>query len=96
MTSQVFTSLSVSEIDQLIEKRVQIALNELKPTEPKPAKLLTRNEVSEKLGVSLVTLHHWVKKGIIPAQRIGSRIRFYEKDIIASLNQVESLKYRRV
>ena len=57
-------------------------------------KLLTRKEVSKMLGISLVTLSDWTKRGVVPAFRIESRIRYKEKDVLDSLNKVETHKYR--
>jgi len=57
--------------------------------------LITRKEAAQIYGVSLPTLHEWTKKGIIPAQRIGTRIRYKRADVYASLKDVETLKYKR-
>lgn len=64
------------------------------PPEPQP-ELITRKETAKIYGISLVTLHEWTKNGIIPAQRIGTRIRYNRAEIYASLKNVETLKYRR-
>ena len=48
---------------------------------------LTRKEVSELLGVSLVTLHKWDKKGILKPSRIGRRVRYLKSDVLNSLNK---------
>lgn len=66
----------------------------LQKTEP-ATELITRKEAAQIYGVSLPTLHEWTKKGIIPAQRIGTRIRYKRADVYASLKDVETLKYRR-
>ncbi len=50
-------------------------------------KLLTRQQTAEILSVSLVTLWDWTNKDIIPAHRIGSKIRYKESEILASLQQ---------
>ena len=47
----------------------------------KSPKYLTRKEVSNLLGVSLVTIHEWCKKGILKPKRIGTRVRFDLADI---------------
>lgn len=44
-------------------------------------KYLTRKDVSKLLGVSLVTIHEWCKKGILKPKRIGTRVRFDLADI---------------
>jgi excisionase family DNA binding protein len=42
---------------------------------------ITRKEVSELIGVSLVTIHNWTKEGIIHAYKIGNRVRFKRSEI---------------
>ena len=37
--------------------------------------LLTREETSKLLSVSLVTLWDWTRKDIVPAYRIGNKVR---------------------
>ncbi|MCL9805861.1 helix-turn-helix domain-containing protein [Flavobacterium amniphilum] len=49
--------------------------------------LLTREETAKLLSVSLVTLWDWTKKDIIPAYRIGNKVRYKRSEILKSLNQ---------
>lgn len=46
-----------------------------------PAVWLSRKEVSELLGISLVTIHNWGKNGILKPYKIGNRVRFRLSDI---------------
>jgi len=57
--------------------------------------LITRKETAKILGVSLVTLNEWTRNGIIPAKRIGTRVRYEKADVFNSLKNIETLKYRR-
>lgn len=57
--------------------------------------LITRKETALLLGISLPTLHSWTKKGVLPAKRIGSRIRYEKSAVFEALKSVEPLKYRR-
>jgi excisionase family DNA binding protein len=34
---------------------------------------LTKQEVAEYFGVSIRTITNWIRQGILPAQRVGSR-----------------------
>jgi excisionase family DNA binding protein len=64
---------------------------------PEPApELITRKETAHILGISLPTLNEWTKNGTIPAQRIGTRVRYQRANVYASLKDIETLKYRRV
>jgi excisionase family DNA binding protein len=48
---------------------------------------LTRQETAKLLSVSLVTLWDWTKKDVIPAFRIGSKIRYKKSDVLNSLSK---------
>ena len=49
--------------------------------------LLTREETAKLLSVSLVTLWDWTKKDIIPAYRIGNKVRYKKSEVLKSLNR---------
>ena len=94
--------LSGITFDELKESFKSIVQNEVQkivsglttPPEPSP-ELITRKETAVILGISLPTLNEWTKNGTIPAQRIGTRIRYKRTDVYNSLKDVETLKYRR-
>jgi excisionase family DNA binding protein len=48
---------------------------------------LTRQETAKLLSVSLVTIWDWTKKDVIPAFRIGSKIRYKKSDVLNSLSK---------
>lgn len=49
--------------------------------------LLTRNEVAELLNISLVTLHHHNKKGILkPTHKIGRRILYLKSAVLNAIS----------
>ncbi|WP_310560883.1 helix-turn-helix domain-containing protein [Flavobacterium sp.] len=55
---------------------------------PDNNKLLTRQETAELLSVSLVTLWDWTKKDILPAYRIGNKVRYKKSEILLALQQM--------
>lgn len=71
----------------------QIIFN-LPSVEPSP-ELITRKQTAQILGISLPTLNDWTKTGIIPAQRINTRIRYNRAQVYSSLKDIETLKYKR-
>ena len=81
-----FKSIVKNEVEQLQKS--------LPTIEPAP-EYITRKETAQILGISLVTLNEWTKTGVIPASRIGTRVRYKRADIYSSLKEVETLKYRR-
>lgn len=50
--------------------------------------LLTRQQTADLLGVSLVSLWDWTRKDIIPAFRIGNKVRYKKTDVIESLQKM--------
>lgn len=73
--------VSVEELVDMISDRVYLKIE--KRISEKPSKkedvLLTRNDVSKYLKVSLTTIHHWTKGGVLKAYRIGNRV-YYKKN----------------
>ena len=51
-------------------------------------KLLSRQETATLLSVSLVTLWDWSRKSIIPAYRIGNKVRYKKSEILQALQQM--------
>jgi len=51
-------------------------------------RLLTREETAKMLSISLTTLWSYTKKDIIPAYRIGSKVRYKKSEILAALEQM--------
>lgn len=50
--------------------------------------LLTREEAADMLSVSLVTLWKYTKENIIPAYRIGTKVRYKKSEILQALKQM--------
>ena len=102
MTNLILQGLSLddlsSTIKSIVADEIQNALTTLTDSLPKDKtpEYLTRKETAEMLGVSLPTLHSYVKKGFISAQRVGEKtVRFKKEDVEKALNAVEPIKYRR-
>jgi len=45
-------------------------------------KILTRDQVKEKLNIATGTLYNWEKAGILKPTQIGRRVYFLESDIM--------------
>lgn len=56
----------------------------------KDDELLSRYDVSQILGVSLVTVHNWCKSQILNPLRIGNKIRFKKSEVLAALHSVNA------
>ncbi len=66
-----------------------------KPIEEEKPENYTVKESAELLKVSEQTIHSYIKKGFIPAQKLGRILLIKRTDIEKSLNEVKSLRYRR-
>ncbi|WP_179320767.1 helix-turn-helix domain-containing protein [Winogradskyella helgolandensis] len=56
---------------------------------------LSIQEVSDELGVTNLTVHNYIKKGVLPAFKIGRRVFIKRVDLDDALKEVKSLKYKR-
>jgi len=84
-----------NSIKTIVSAELKNAVSELTTKREIEPELITRKETAEILGVSLPTLHEWTKKGVLPAKRIGSRIRYERTAVYDALKSVEPIKYRR-
>jgi len=79
----------------IVQSEVQKIVSGLTTAKEPAPELITRKETALILGISLPTLNEWTKNGTLPAQRIGTRVRYQRANVYASLKDVETLKYRR-
>lgn len=56
--------------------------------QPDNEKLLTREETAKMLSISLVTLWDWTRKDIIPAYRIGNKVRYKKSEVSEALQKM--------
>lgn len=57
-----------------------------------PTEYLSRKEVSDLFGVSLVTVNDWTQKNILKAYRIGNRVYYKRHEIEAALQEIKARK----
>lgn len=50
--------------------------------------LLSREETANLLSISLATLWGWTKKDIIPAYRIGFKVRYKKSEVLQALKKM--------
>jgi excisionase family DNA binding protein len=62
-----------------------------KNVEPKEV-FLTRNKTADMLSISLVTLWKLTKEDIIPAYRIGTRVRYKKSDVLKALKKMNQFE----
>ena len=87
---QIFDSNALIHcIQHAVREELEKALKEIKfqdPAQPQQEKLLTKKEMADELGVSLVTLTDWMKKGL-PYLRLHKRIYFRREEVLNSMSK---------
>lgn len=96
MEQVVFTQVPIADLQGYIAQTIKEQFNALRMAEPAPDpdELVTRKEAARYLGLSLPTLHDYSMKGLVPAFRIGSRVRYRRGDLSNALLKVQASKYR--
>jgi hypothetical protein len=86
--------ITKDEFQEFLSKEIKAALQEqlkdLKPQQPEE-KYLSRAQVCEMLGISLVTLSNWSKSGILKPRGLGNRVFYLLSDIqkkLVPINEV--------
>ena len=69
MQEQISINIPLNEFEELQKRWIKEVLTEVQPHEKNEEELLTRKETSKVLGISLVTLNVYTKKGIITLKK---------------------------
>lgn len=85
--------LTPAQLKQLVRETISEVLD--RTSQPTQQEYFTREEASELLKVSLVTIDKYSKQGLIRSQRIGGRILFHAEDILSALQTIDDFKYKR-
>ncbi len=78
----------LSSIEDIIKKNlstIPIAQN----NEDHP-ELITRKQVSELFGVTLVTIHAWTNAGILQAYKIGNKVRYKRAEALQACKPLKA------
>lgn len=96
MEKHVFFSCSLEELEKLVQECIKSELNNHLAIAPSTkTEFISRKKVTSMLGISLVTLGDYCKRGVIPSYRIGCRVLFKEHEVIESVIQVKSIRHKR-
>lgn len=66
-----------------------------KPVEEEKSENLTVKETAEVLKVSEQSVHNYIKRGTLSAQKVGRILLIKRADLENALTEVKSLKYKR-
>ncbi len=94
MEQLILSPIPLIELEGIFQRIVQKALAESKKdstqSQSESEDLLTRKEAANLLGVSLPTLHDYTTRSIIPAYRLGTRVRYKKGEILDCLRKVQT------
>ena len=86
----------LDRIGKIVEEKLVSHLVPKPPQSSKPSTFGTRKEVSKELRISLPTLNDITKRGQLKAYRIGGRVLYKWEEVMRSLEEIRSLKYKRI
>lgn len=96
MENLIFSQIPINELKNIISETVRDEMQKFNVPTPQPeTEFITRNETAQILGISLVTMNDWTKRGLIIGYRIGTRLRYKKGEILEAVKQIQTLKYRR-
>ena len=84
-------NLNGQDFKNEIIETVKNEFQKLTTTSQDKDKLLSRQETADLLSVSLVTIWDWTRKDLIPAYRIGNKVRYKKSEIIESLQKMNKI-----
>jgi Fic family protein len=95
----ILTQIPIEELKATLKTciREEIAISksaESKKLKSDDPELLTIQEISKLFKVSKVTIHSWIKKGILKPIKRSSRTYFIKSEIINGINDSMTLKNR--
>lgn len=93
--SIILQNITRQDLIEIFEGVLSDKISELKPDPLPEIENLTRKEVKEKYRISYPTLHKLVNTGKLKAYKIGGRVLFKKSEVESSMEEIESLKYKR-
>ena len=78
-----------NEISLSIKTEIERLLLQRQPANPL-TDYLTRKQAGKILGVSLPTIDHWTKTGMIKGYRVGSRVRYKRPELAGALTAIKT------
>lgn len=89
MANNININIPINDLVAEIVAKLQPLLEGLNNPAPQQAeKYLTRKETAALLNISLPTLTHYTKHGIIIGNRIGARVLYKRSEITNALQQI--------
>jgi excisionase family DNA binding protein len=92
----ILSTISIPELESTIAKVLTEILDQQgRKTTAAADEYITRTETADILKISLVTLHHWTRQGLIQHYKISSRVRYKRAEVVQLLENGSLTKYGR-
>ncbi|MBS7230361.1 helix-turn-helix domain-containing protein [Flavobacterium psychroterrae] len=78
--------------NQIVKEVIDALKGFANTLQPDNEQLLTREETAKMLSVSLVTLWDWTRKDLIPAYRIGNKVRYKKGEVFEALQKMNKFQ----
>jgi excisionase family DNA binding protein len=90
MSTIQLIQVTPNELANLISENVKMQIQDLAKglsdvDKPHQKEVVSRKEVAEMFDVSLVTIHDWIKSGILTPYKIGGRTYFKRTELMELL-----------
>lgn len=89
----LISSITKQEFISILEGVIETKLSKIQESDL--PENYTVQSAAEIIEVTKLSIYNYIKKGIIPAKRIGRKYVIKRSDLDAALKDVKSLKYKR-
>jgi len=99
MENVLMTTIRIEELKTVISDTVRLELSKhlsLGEKSSQQTELLTRKAAAKYLDISLPTLLDFTKTGKVKGYRIGTRVRYKKAELEQALNEIQSIKTKRL
>ena len=88
METQQLILTTKDELRNLLREELQISIDQSKGLDGDD-QILKRKDIAEMFGISLVTVHAWMKIGHLPYHRLGGKTYFKKAEVIEALRKIK-------
>ena len=89
MENIILSSINKDQlVDEIIDK-IKTVLREERKSALNEKKNWTTKDVALYCKVSTVTVHEWTKRGILTKYKIGNRVFYNKKEVLAAIHKIE-------
>ena len=89
MENQQLILTTKDELRNLLREELQsLSIDQSKGLEGAD-QILKRTDIAEMFGISLVTVHAWMKSGALPFHRIGGKTYFKKAEVLEAMRKIK-------